>query len=59
MEGKWNMDAGWDRMTPLQEECHVAEDDRVEIEENYGCQSSAHDLYLHVPLARGSFFYAR
>lgn len=26
-------------MAPLQREHHVAEDDRVEIEENYGCQS--------------------
>lgn len=37
-----------------------AEDDHVEIEENYGCQLSALDLYLHVPLARGPFpLYAR
>lgn len=42
-------------MAPLQREDRVAEDDRVEIEGNYGCQSSALDLYLHVPLARGSF----
>lgn len=46
-------------MAPLQREDRVAEDDRVEIEENYGCQSSALDLYLHVPLARGSFPCAR
>lgn len=42
-------------MAPLQRERRVIEDDRVEIEENYDCQSSTHDLYLHVPLARGSF----
>lgn len=42
-------------MAPLQRKRRVTEDDRVEIEENYGCQSSTHDLYLYVPLARGSF----